>query len=48
MDERIERFVRAAESIAIAVHKDPEGAKKKLKDSGEVSAEELEEFGRTF
>lgn len=48
VDERIERFVRAAESIAIAVHKDPEGAKKKLKDSGEVSAEELEEFGRTF
>jgi hypothetical protein len=48
VDERIERFVHAAESIAIAVHKDPEGAKKKLKDSGEVSAEELEEFGRTF
>jgi hypothetical protein len=48
VDERIERFVRAAESIAVAVHKDPAAAYGKLKASGEVSAEELEEFGRTF
>jgi hypothetical protein len=48
VDERIDRFVRAAESIAVAVHKDPAAAYRKLKASGEVSAEELEEFGRTF
>jgi hypothetical protein len=48
VDERIDRFVRAAESIAAAVHKDPVAAYTKLKASGEVSAEELEEFGRTF
>jgi len=48
VDERIERFVRAAESIAVAVHKDPAEAYRKLKASGEVSPEELEEFGRTF
>jgi hypothetical protein len=48
VDERIERFVRAAESIAVAVHKDPAAAYRKLMASGEVSAEELEEFGRTF
>ena len=48
VDERIKRFVHAAENIAVAVHKDPESAKEKLKASGEVSAEELEAFGRTF
>jgi hypothetical protein len=48
VDERIDRFVRAAESIAVAVHKDPVAAYTQLKASGEVSAEELEEFGRTF
>lgn len=48
VDERLERLVHAAENIAVAAHEDPEGAKKKLKASGEVSAEELEEFDRTF
>jgi hypothetical protein len=48
VDERIERFVRAAESIAVAVNKDPAKAYGKLKSAGEVSAEKLEEFGRTF
>ncbi len=48
VDERIERFVRAAEIISIAVHKDPAEAYRKLKASGELSPEELEEFGRTF
>ena len=48
VDERLERFVHAAENIAIAVHQAPRDAYEKLKASGEVSAEELEEFGRTF
>jgi hypothetical protein len=48
VDERIERFLRAAERIADAVHKDPAGAYGRLASAGEVSEEELEEFGRTF
>jgi hypothetical protein len=48
VDERIERFVHAAESIADGVHKDPKAAYRRLKASGEVSAEELGEFGRAF
>jgi hypothetical protein len=48
VDERIERFLRAAESIAVAVHKGPAGAYGKLSASGEISAEELKEFGLTF
>ena len=48
VDERIERFLRAAEAIAVAVHKDPADVYRKLLSAGEVSAEELEEFGRTF
>jgi hypothetical protein len=48
VDVRIERFLHAAESIAIAVHKDPAAAHRKLVSAGEVSAEELQEFGRTF
>lgn len=48
VDERIERFLRAAESISIAVHKDPAAAYRKLLSAGEVSAEELQEFGRMF
>jgi hypothetical protein len=48
VDERIERFLRAAESIAVAVHKDPAAAHRKLLSAGEVGAEELQEFGRTF
>jgi hypothetical protein len=48
VDERLERLVHAAENIAAAVHEDPEGAKNKIRASGEVSAEELEEFGRIF
>jgi len=48
VDERIARFLRAAEAITVAVHKDPAGAYRKLGASGEVSAEELREFGLTF
>jgi hypothetical protein len=48
VDERIERLVRAAESIGVAVNKDPAEAYGKLKSAGEVSAEKLEEFGRVF
>jgi hypothetical protein len=48
VDERIERLLRAAENIAVAVRKDPATAYGKLKASGEVSAGELEEFCRTF
>jgi hypothetical protein len=48
VDERIERFLHAAESIAIAVPKDPAATHRKLMSAGEVSAEELQEFGRTF
>jgi hypothetical protein len=48
VDGRIERLVHAAENIAVAVRKDPKDAYRKLKASGEISAEELEEFGRTF
>jgi hypothetical protein len=48
VDERLERLVHAAKNIAAAVHEDPAGVKKKLKASGEISAEELEEFGRIF
>jgi hypothetical protein len=48
VDERIERFLHAAESIAVAVHKDPAAAHRKLLSAGEVGAEVLQEFGRTF
>jgi hypothetical protein len=48
VDERLDRFVRAAEDISIAIRKDPEDVYQKLKTSGEVSGEELEEFGRLF
>jgi len=48
VDARIERFVRAAETIVSEVHKDPQSAYKKLKAAGEVTPEELAEFGRTF
>jgi len=48
VDERIERFLRAAEAVSVAVHQEPAAAYSKLKASGEVSAEELEEFDRTF
>jgi len=48
VDGRIARLVQAAENIAVEVHKDPKGAYQKLKASGEVSDEELEEFGRAF
>ncbi len=48
VDERIDRFIRAAESIAVGVHKDPAGSFRKLSNSGEVSAEELRKFVRLF
>lgn len=48
VDARIERFVRAAETIVAEVHKDPQGAYKKLKAAGEVSPDELADFDRTF
>jgi hypothetical protein len=48
VDERLDRFVRAAEDISIAIRKDPEDVYQKLKASGEISGEELEEFGRLF
>jgi hypothetical protein len=48
VDERLARFVHAAENIAEAIRKDPKDVYRKLKASGEVSAEELEEFGHTF
>ena len=48
VDERIDRFLRAAKCIAVEVHKDPGGAYEKLKKAGEVSVEELKEFGRIF
>jgi hypothetical protein len=48
VDGRIARFVHAAENIAVEVHKDPKAAYRKLKASGEVSDEELGEFGRMF
>jgi len=48
VDERLARFSHAAEDISLAIRKDPKDVYRKLKASGEVSAEELEEFGRTF
>lgn len=48
VDERLERFVHAAENISVAVRRDPKDAYRKLKASGEVNAGELEEFGRIF
>ncbi len=48
VDERIERFLRAAKSISVAVHKEPAKAYSKLKAAGEVSAEELKAFELTF
>jgi hypothetical protein len=48
VDERLERFVHAAENISDALRKDPKDAYGKLKASGEVSAQELEAFERTF
>lgn len=48
VDERIGRFLRAAESIAAAVHNDPATAYETLASGGEVSAEELREFDIAF
>lgn len=48
VDERIERFLRAAKIISAAVHREPAAAYSKLKAAGEVNAEELKEFGLTF
>jgi hypothetical protein len=48
VDEKIDRLLRAAETIAVAVHKDPKGAYRKLSASGELSAAELREFSQTF
>lgn len=48
VDERIARFVRAAETIATAVKKDPADAYRKLGAAGEISAGELRDFARMF
>ena len=48
VDERLERFVHAAEDISVAIRKDPKDAYRKLKASGEINTGELEEFGRIF
>jgi hypothetical protein len=48
VDERIVRFLNAAEKIAFAVHADPAEAYRKLSASGEMSPEELENFARIF
>jgi hypothetical protein len=48
VDERLERFVHAAEDISVAIRRDPKDAYRKLKASGEINAGELEEFGRIF
>jgi hypothetical protein len=48
VDERLERLVHAAENISDALRQDTKDVYRKLDASGELSAEELEEFGRTF
>lgn len=48
VDERIGRFTNAVKSVAVAVHKDPAGAYRRLAASGEVSPAELREFAGMF
>lgn len=48
VDQRIDRLLRAAASIAAAVRSDPAEAYRRLEASGEVSREELTDFVRMF
>ncbi len=48
VDERIGRLLRAAQTVAVAIHTDPSDAYKKLSVSNEVSGEELQDFEKMF